>query len=54
MSADTVLSLPDPSGAEWQVPSEQAVRLEVRVNGAEAEVTIPGLDAWDVGWLKIF
>ena len=41
------------SGAEWQVPAEQPVRLDLRVNGAGAEVTIPGLNAWDIGWLKI-
>ena len=39
--------------AEWQVPSEQPVKLTVRRNGAKAEVTIPGLAAWDIGWLKI-
>ena len=39
--------------AEWQVPSEQPVRLAVRRDGAEAEVTIPGLAPWDIGWLKI-
>ena len=39
--------------AEWQVPSESPVKLEVRHNGSEAEVIIPEIAAWDIGWLKI-
>ncbi len=41
------------SEAEWLVPSEPPVELEIRRNGAEAEVTLPGIAAWNIGWLKI-
>jgi len=41
------------SEAEWQVPSEPPVKVSLRHGGAGAEVTIPGLAAWDIGWLKI-
>jgi len=39
--------------AEWLVPSEPPVKLEIRRNRAEAEVTLPGISAWNIGWLKI-
>lgn len=39
--------------AEWQVPSEVPVKLSVRHNGPEAEVIIPEIAAWNIGWLKI-
>jgi hypothetical protein len=39
--------------AEWLVPSEPPVKLNVRRKGTEAETTIPGLSAWNIGWLKI-
>ena len=43
----------DVAGAEWLVPSEPPVKLTMRHDGAEAEVIIPEIAAWDIGWLKI-
>ena len=39
--------------AEWLVPSEPPVKLAVKHDGPEAEVVIPEIAAWDIGWLKI-
>ena len=44
---------PQVSEMEWQVPSEQVVKLGVMHDGPEAEVVIPAINAWGIGWLKI-
>ena len=44
----------DVSEAEWLVPSEAPVRLNVRHDASgESSVTLPALLPWGIGWLKI-
>lgn len=39
--------------ADWIVPSEPPVRLELRREGADCIAVIPEIAAWNIGWLKI-
>ena len=41
------------SHAEWLVPSEKPVLLEIKRDGRSAAVTLPEIAPWGIGWVKI-
>lgn len=41
------------SHAEWLVPSEKPVPIEIKKDGQNGKITLPEIAPWGIGWVKI-